>query len=189
VLGIVASAALLYATTSEAAPPQSHDIASLASQWLGMTVAQFEQANQLNPAYTNITKSKTPTGHDLFTLVAPPAPALKSIQPSSLQMYSYEFDESGHLFMLTGLVARGYTPDTASDQLTAEYGPAIVRTNTAGYPETLWSANGVVVEMSATMVIVYRPSQRCLDAMKAATPDPKALEGCGPPQTATRSGS
>ena len=178
--GIGIAAALLIAGASNAAPNQSKDIIVLANRWLGMSMDQFKQAVGVTPGATEM-KSTDLAGKPVTELADAAAPGLRDLEPAELAVFSYTFDASGHLTEMGGFVKQGVTDDEAAKIVTADYGPPIEGNVTLGMREHLWAVNDVALEISAGAVFIFRIPQRCLDAYKSATPDPKALEGCGRP--------
>jgi hypothetical protein len=179
--GVAIGAVLLFVSASEAAPSQSRDVVSLANQWLGMTIAEFEQANQIASKGSIAKKTTSLLGENETILSAPFVPSLKDVEPASLNIGPYVFDESGHLIKIGSFFAQGYTFETVSDELTADYGPPVVKKTNSGFPFSLWTTNGIAIELLPAYVFVYRLPQRCTEALKATPPDQKLLEECGPP--------
>jgi hypothetical protein len=173
-------AALLIAGGSNAKPSQSKDIITLADQWLGMPIDQFEKAVQITPSVT-IIKSTLVSGQEVTELADFAAPGLKGLEPASLNLMSYSFDAPGHLIEISGTVAQGYTDAMAAHILTSTYGPPVSGSSMLGLSANLWVFNSVAVEISGGFVFIYRFPRYCIDALKGAPPDPKALEGCGRP--------
>ena len=178
-IGVTIMAALLVAGAAEAAPNQSKDIVVLANQWLGMSMDQFKQAAGVTPGAT-IMKTTSGSGKEVTELADPSAPGLQGLEPASLNMFAYTFDSTGHLVEISGTVGRN-TDTQAAELLTSLYGAPVAGSSALGMNADLWVHNSVAVEMSGGFVFIYRFPQRCLDALKAASSDPKALEGCGRP--------
>jgi len=177
VFAIVAT--LLIAGASEAAPSQSKDIVMLANQWLGMSMDQFKQAAQVTSNAT-IMKTTSASGKEETKLADASAPGLQGLEPASLNIFAYTFDSTDHLVEISGTVGRN-TDAEAGQLLTSKYGPPVSGSSVLGMTANLWVINSIAVEISSGFVFIYRFPQRCLDALKAATPDPKAFEGCGRP--------
>jgi hypothetical protein len=177
VIAIVA--ALFVASVSEAAPTHSKDIIILADQWLGMSMDQFKQAAQITPGAT-IMKTTSASGKEDTQLADASAPGLQGLEPASLNIFRYTFDSTGHLVEISGTVGRN-TDAMAAHILTSTYGPPVSGSTLLGMSANLWVFNSVAVEISAGFVFIYRFPQRCIEALKGAPPDPKALEGCGRP--------
>jgi hypothetical protein len=178
VIGIAAS--LLMASAAEADPGDSKDIIVQAKQWLGMSMDDFKKAVGVTATASEI-KTTDLSGHPVTELADSAAPGLADLEPGELNVFGYTFDASGHLIEMGGFLWQGVTDDAAVKAVTAKYGPPVAGNTTLGIIAHLWVVNGVALEISAGTVFLYRFPQRCLDAMKAATPDPKAFEGCGRP--------
>ena len=178
--GVAIVAALFMASVTEAAPSESKDIMVMANQWLGMSMDDFKKAVQVSASATEI-KSTDLAGKPVTELADSAAPGLADLEPGELNVFGYTFDASGHLIEMAGFLWQGVTEDDAVKAVTAKYGPPLAGNTTLGIIAHLWAVNGVALEISAGTVFIYRFPQRCLDAMKAATPDPKAFEGCGRP--------
>jgi hypothetical protein len=179
-LSIAIMAALLYAGASAAEPEQSKDIMIQANQWLGMSMDDFKKAVGVTPGASEI-KTTDLSRQPVTELADSAAPGLNDLEPAELNVFGYTFDASGHLVEMAGFLWQGVTEDDAAKAVTAKYGPPIKGNTTLGIIAHLWVVNGVALEISAGTVFIYRFPQRCLDAVNAATPDPKAWEGCGRP--------
>jgi hypothetical protein len=178
--GIAIVAALLCVGASGAEPDQSKDIVVQANQWLGMSMDDFKKTVGVTSGASEI-KSTDLSGHPVTELADSAAPGLDDLEPGELNVFGYTFDASGHLVEMGGFLWQGVTEDAAAKAVTAKYGPPVAGNTTLGIIAHLWVVNGVALEISAGTVFLYRFPQRCLDAMKAAKPDPKAFEGCGRP--------
>ena len=179
-ISIGAMAALLCISASAAEPDTSKDIMAQANHWLGMSKDDFKKAVGITPGASEL-KSTDLSGKPVTELADSEAPGLIDLEPAELNVFAYTFDESGHLIEMSGFLWQGVTEDDATKAVTAKYGPPLKGNTTLGIIAHLWAVNGVALEISAGTVFLYRFPQRCLDAMKAATPDPKAFEGCGRP--------
>ncbi|HEY1772571.1 MAG TPA: hypothetical protein VGH91_05205 [Gammaproteobacteria bacterium] len=177
--GIAIVAALLCVSAAGAEPDPSKDIMVLANQWLGMSMDDFKKAVGVTASASEI--KNTLSGKPVTELADTSAPGLSDLEPGELNVFGYTFDASGHLIEMGGFLWQGVTEDDAAKAVTAKYGPPIEGNVTLGMKEHLWAVNGVALELSAGTVFIYRLPQHCVDAFKAATPDPKALEGCGRP--------
>ncbi len=173
-------AALLVASASNAAPSQSKDLITLADQWLGMSMDQFKEAVQVTPNVVTL-QSTLASGKEITQLADFRAPGLQGLEPAALDPMSFDFDTSGHLIEISGTVSQGYSDAIAAHILTSNYGPPVSGSSMLGMTANLWVFNSVAVEISAGFIFIYRFPQRCIEALKAAPPDPKALEGCGRP--------
>lgn len=178
--GIAIMAALLVASVVEADSDPSKDIMAQANQWLGMSMDDFKKAAGVTATASEI-KSTDLSGKPVTELADSAAPGLIDLEPGELNVFGYTFDASGHLIEMGGFLWQGVTEDDAVKAVTAKYGPPVAGNTTLGIIAHLWVVNGVALELSAGSVFLYRFPQRCLDAMKAAAPDPKAFEGCGRP--------
>jgi hypothetical protein len=178
--GVIAMAALLFVSASEAAPSQSKDIMVLANQWLGMSMDDFKKTVQVTSG-ASVIQTTDLAGKPVTELADSAAPGLNDLEPGELNVFGYTFDTSGHLIEMAGFLWQGVTDDDAVKAVTAKYGPPIEGNVTIGMREHLWAVKGVALEISAGTIFIYRLSQHCVDAYKAASPDPKALEGCGRP--------
>lgn len=178
--GITIVAALFMGSAAEAAPSDSKDIMVQANQWLGMSMDDFKKAVGVTSGASEL-KSTDLSKRPVTELADSAAPGLTDLEPAELNVFAYTFDESGHLIEMSGFLWQGVTEDDAVKAVTAKYGPPLHGNTTLGIIAQLWAVNGVALEISAGTVFLYRFPQRCLDAMKAATPDPKAFEGCGRP--------
>jgi hypothetical protein len=173
-------AALLIASVTEAAPDESKDIMVLANRWLGMSMDDFKKAVQVTATASEL-KSTDLSGKPVTELADSAAPGLDDLEPGELNVFGYTFDASGHLIEMAGFLWQGVTEDDAVKAVTAKYGPPIPGNTTLGIIAHLWVVNGIALEISAGTVFIYRFPQRCLDAVKAVSPDSKAFEGCGRP--------
>ena len=173
-------AGLIMAGAAAAEPSPSKDIITLADRWLGMSMAEFKQAAQVTPGAT-IRRSTLPSGQEITDLADFTAPGLLGLEPAAISPMSYTFDTSDHLIEIAGTVRQGYTDAMAAHILTSNYGPPVSGSSMLGMTANLWVFGSVAVEISSGFVFIYRFPQRCADALKAAPPDPKALEGCGRP--------
>jgi|GEM_PF-4426808 len=177
--GIAIVAALLMANAT-AAPDDSKDIMVRANQWLGMGMDDFKKAVGVTPGASEL-KSTDLSGKPVTELADSAAPGLMDLEPGELNVFAYTFDASGHLIEMSGFLWQGVNDDDAIKAVTAKYGPPLKGNSTLGMIAHLWAVNGVALELSAGTVFIYRFPQRCLDATKAATPNPKAFAGCGRP--------
>ena len=173
-------AALLIGNAAQADSSESKDIMVQANQWLGMSMDDFKKAVGVTSGASEI-KSTDLSKRPVTELADSAAPGLIDLEPAELNVFAYTFGESGHLVEMSGFLWQGVTEDDAVKAVTAKYGPPLKGSTTLGMIAHLWAVNGVALELSAGTVFIYRFPQRCLDATKAATPDPKAFEGCGRP--------
>lgn len=179
-IAVAIVAALLIASVAQAAPSDSKDIMVQANQWLGMSMDDFKKAVGVTAGASEL-KSTDLSKRPVTELADSAAPGLIDLEPAELNVFAYTFDESGHLIEMSGFLWQGVTEDDAFKAVSAKYGPPLKGSTTLGMIAHLWAVNGVALELSAGTVFLYRFPQRCLDAAKAVTPDPKAFEGCGRP--------
>jgi hypothetical protein len=178
--GIAIVATFFMVSAVQAAPDDSKDIMVQANRWLGMDKDDFKKAVGVTATASEI-KTTDLAGQPVTELADSAAPGLNDLEPEELNVFGYTFDASGRLVEMAGFLWQGVTDDDAVKAVTAKYGPPVKGSTTLGIIAHLWVVNGVALEISAGSVFIYRFPQRCLDAMKAATPDPKTFAGCGRP--------